>query len=224
MYELFTAAGPHLTAPWSTDDTKDHRDEHSRIKEALRFPAAVRRPKRDTQRFSLARCAWCCAAWKSTLIDASQARANCSKRLRRAKRAKRCRRQRGQLASWPRSEARPGADAEMDALFREVRKLLAGKSYDQVIDKLDIHRPAEWTVVNLLGARTLRVLGQAYLARGEFVQGRDCLEQLRMAQQEQSLLSPADYAAALSDLCKCYRGLGQAELAQSCQEEARRLL
>ena len=78
--------------------------------------------------------------------------------------------QRDQLRLLARSEARPGADAEMDALFREVRKLLAGKSYDQVIDKLDIHRPAEWTVVNLLGARTLRMLGQAYLARGEFVQ------------------------------------------------------
>jgi hypothetical protein len=38
------------------------------------------------------------------------------------------------------------------------------------------------------------------------------------------LLPRADYAAALSDLVKCYRGLGHAELARACQEEARKLL
>ena len=38
MYELFTGGGPHLTAPWSTDDKSDHRDEHYRLKQSLRFP------------------------------------------------------------------------------------------------------------------------------------------------------------------------------------------
>ena len=38
MYELFTGGGPHLTAPWSTDDQKDHRDEHYQLKKSLRFP------------------------------------------------------------------------------------------------------------------------------------------------------------------------------------------
>src|SRR5262249_20207803 len=37
LYELFTAGGPHLTAPWRTDD-KDHRDEHYRIKKEFHFP------------------------------------------------------------------------------------------------------------------------------------------------------------------------------------------
>jgi hypothetical protein len=37
-------------------------------------------------------------------------------------------------------------------------------------------------------------------------------------------LSKADYAAALSDLYRCYRGLNLYELAKACQEEARGLL
>jgi hypothetical protein len=113
---------------------------------------------------------------------------------------------------------------ESDALFREVRQLLAKRAFDQVIDRLDIHRPAEWAVVDLLGTRTLRALGQAYLGLGNLVAARDCLEQLRTAQEEQELLSRPDYAAAMSDLVRCYRGLGLLELAQACQEEVRKLL
>jgi hypothetical protein len=79
-------------------------------------------------------------------------------------------------------------------------------------------------VIDLAGARTLRALGQAYLGLGDLPAARDCLEQLRTSQKEQPLLPKADYAAALSDLFKCYRGLGQAEMAQTCQDEARRLL
>jgi tetratricopeptide (TPR) repeat protein len=112
----------------------------------------------------------------------------------------------------------------VETLFREVRRLLAGKAFDQVIDRLDIHRPPEWAVVDRTGARTLRALGQAYLGRGDLAEARDCLEQLRISQKEQGLLSRTDYAAALSDLYKSYRGLGQMELAKACQEEARRLL
>ncbi len=111
-----------------------------------------------------------------------------------------------------------------DALFREVRRLLACRAYEQIIDRLDVHRPAEWAVVDLAGARTLWALGQAYLGLGDLPAARDCLEQLRAAQREQALLPPPDYAAALSDLFKCYRSLGQVELARACQEEARRLL
>ena len=43
-------------------------------------------------------------------------------------------------------------------------------------------------------------------------------------QREQNLLPRPDYAAALSDLFKCYRGLGLMDLARACQEEARKLL
>ena len=71
---------------------------------------------------------------------------------------------------------------------------------------------------------TLRTLGQAYLGRGDLTAARECLEQLRDAQRQQPLMAKADYAAALSDLYKCYRGLGLAELAKACQEEVRGLL
>jgi tetratricopeptide (TPR) repeat protein len=87
-----------------------------------------------------------------------------------------------------------------------------------------VFRPAEWSVVDTLGARTLRTLAQAYLGLGDLKSARECLEQLRSIQKEQALLSKPDYAAALSDLVKCYRGLGLTELAQACQEEAKRLL
>ena len=109
-------------------------------------------------------------------------------------------------------------------LFREVRRLLASQAYDQVIDRLDVHRPAEWAVLTAPNARILRLLAQAYLGSNELAQARDCLEQLRTGQQEQGLLGRQDYAAALSDLVKCYRGLGRSDLADSCQEEARRVL
>jgi tetratricopeptide (TPR) repeat protein len=93
-----------------------------------------------------------------------------------------------------------------------------------VIDRLDIHRPAEWAVVDLLGARTLRALGQAYLGRGDLRAARECLEQLRTAQKERPLLTRDEHAAALTDLVKCYRGMGDLDQAGQCQEETRRLL
>ncbi|HBI41759.1 MAG TPA: hypothetical protein DDY78_02755 [Planctomycetales bacterium] len=102
--------------------------------------------------------------------------------------------------------------------------MLAGKQYDQVIDRLDVHRPAEWAVLDCMGARTLRTLGQAYVGRGDLTAARECLEQLRDVQRQHSLLAKGDYAAALSDLYRCYRGLKLQELAKACQEEARRLL
>jgi hypothetical protein len=133
----------------------------------------------------------------------------------------------------PRRRAEPtaptGAKASLgsedaEAMFREVRRLLAARNYDAVIDKLDVFRPAEWTVADLFGARTLRALGQAFIGRGDFKSARECLEQLRTIQKEQGLLSKPDYAAVLSDLMKCYRGLGLEEFAKACQDEAKRLL
>jgi hypothetical protein len=105
-----------------------------------------------------------------------------------------------------------------------VRRLLASKAYEQVIDRLDVYRPAEWAVVDLMGARTLRALGQAYLGSGELAQARECLEQLRSAQRERPLLSRQDYAAALTDLFRCYKALDMPELAKVCQEEAKKLV
>jgi hypothetical protein len=68
---------------------------------------------------------------------------------------------------------RRAADEETNRLFREVRRLLAVKKYEQVIDRLDVHRPAEWAVLDRMGARTLRTLGQAYVGRGDLTAARE---------------------------------------------------
>jgi serine/threonine protein kinase len=224
MYELFTGGGPHLTAPWSSDDGHDHRDEHLRLKKGLHFrpPSEVQNEIRNDYR------------WLDALIlrclefDPARRFADAGRLLAAIEGC-----QAGEaLPAQEPAAAAPGpapppagqSDAGVDALFREVRRLLAGRAYGQVVDRLDVYRPAEWAVLDRTAARTLRALGQAYLGLGDLAAARDCLEQLRTAQREQVLLPGPDYAAALSDLFKCYRSLGLAELARACQEEARRLL
>jgi serine/threonine-protein kinase len=225
MYELFTGGGPHLCAPWSHDDKQDHSDEHYDLKKSLRFP-----PPSEVQNEIRYDYRWLDALVLRCLETAPERRFADAGKLLAAIEA--CEAG-GELppleatADAPPEPVPSGqalADEAADALFREVRRLLAGRSYDQVIDRLDVYRPAEWAVADQVGVRTLRALGQAYLGRGDLAEARDCLEQLRTAQREQGLLPRADYAAALSDLVKCYRGLGQAELARACQEEARKLL
>jgi hypothetical protein len=226
MYELFTGGGPHLTAPWSLDDKSDHRDEHLRLKRGLHFPppSAVQNEIRNDYR-------WLDALIPRCLETEPERRFADAGRLLAALEACEAGEELPPLepsaaVSSGETPAAPPTDrdAETDALFREVRRLLAARAYEQAIDRLDIHRPPEWAVLDRLGARTLRALGQAYLGLGNLPAARDCLEQLRTAQKEQNLLPRADYAASLSDLFKCYRGLGQMELARVCQEEARQLL
>jgi serine/threonine-protein kinase len=232
MYELFTGGGPHLTAPWSSDDKNDQRGEHLRLKKSLIFapPSEVQNEIRNDYR-------WLDALILRCLEVEPERRFADAGRLLAALEA--C--ESGEPLPSLEPDAGgtavstvttggtpvppgPQPDAAMDTLFRQVRRLLAARSYEQVIDRLDIHRPPEWAVLDMLGARTLRALGQAYLGLGDLPAARDCLEQLRATQKEQGLLQKPDYAAALSDLFKCYRGLGQMELAQACQEEARKLL
>jgi serine/threonine-protein kinase len=231
LYELFTGGGPHLSAPWSTDDQADHRDEHYKVKQGLHFapPSQVQNEIRFDHRWLdglVLRCLEVDPARR--FADAGQLLAaieacEAGETLPPLAGGEVVRSSGGDTTSPPHHlTTQPPAAA--DALFREVRRLLAARAYQEVIDRLDVHRPAEWAVVDLTGVRTLRALGQAYLGTGDLSAARDCLEQLRATQREQALLGPADYAAALSDLCKCYRGLGLAELARACQEEARRLL
>jgi serine/threonine-protein kinase len=230
MYELFTGGGPHLTAPWRNDDKDDRCEENFRIKQAFRFaaPSEVQNEIRNDYR------------WLDGLIlrcletDPARRFKDASELLEAVERC-----ERGEElpplpppsedqspAHNPQSAIRnpQSEDVEKEQLLRDVRKLLAAKAYDEVIDRLDVHRPVEWATLDPFGARALRVLGQAYLGRGDLAGARDCLEQLRSGQKEQALLPKSDFAAALSDLCKCYRGLGQAEQARACQEEARGLL
>jgi len=226
MYELFTGGGPHLTAPWLTDDRSDHRDEHWRLKESLNFPPPSTAQNEIRYDYK----------WLDDLIlrclDMEPPRrfADAGRLLAAIEACEHGKELPPQEAPRRRVEATSPAEKpklgseEAETMFREVRRLLAAKAYDQVIDRLDVFRPAEWSVADLMGARTLRALAQAYLGRGDLKSARECLEHLRMIQKEQALLSKPDYAAALSDLVRCYRGLGLTELAQSCQDEAKRLL
>jgi serine/threonine-protein kinase len=234
MYELFTGGGPHLTAPWSTDDQKDHRDEHYRLKTSLRFPppSEVQNEIRNDYRWLDALILRCLESEPARRIqDAGQLLAaieacEAGGELPPPEPTEASGRREPDAADQPAHAggSPPEADEAADRLFREARRLLATKKFAEVIDRLDVHRPPEWAVLDRMGARTLRTLGQAYLGRGDLVSARECLEQLRDALQQQALLSRPDYAAALSDLHKCYRGLGLEELAKACQDEARGLL
>jgi serine/threonine-protein kinase len=224
LYELFTGGGPHLTAAWSSDETVDRREEHLRLKKSLRFPppSEVQNEIRNDYR-------WLDALILRCLESEPEKRFSDAGKLLSALEACEAGEPLPPLEpAVPSADGTavsvPRADAAADELFREVRRLLAARAYEQVIDRLDVHRPPEWAVLDAMGARTLRALGQAYLGLGDLSAARDSLEQLRAAQKEQILLPRPDYAAALSDLFKCYRGLGQMEQARACQEEARKLL
>jgi serine/threonine protein kinase len=222
MYELFVGDGPHLSAAWSNDEKIDRRDEHLRIKKSLRFPppSQVQNEIRNDFRwldYLILRC---------LEVEPERRFADAGRLLAAIEACAAGEPLPPVEATAPPSAAPPEleVDVAVDALFREVRRLLGARAYAQVVDRLDVHRPPEWAVLDAMGARTLRALGQAYLALGDLPAARDCLEQLRATQKEQNLLARPDYAAALSDLFKCYRGLGQMEMARVCQEEARRLL
>jgi serine/threonine-protein kinase len=245
MYELFTGGGPHLNAPWPAGADESRRDEHYRIKKSLVFrrPSERHNEIRNEYRWLddlILRCLEVlperrfadagqmlsaietCEAGSPLPSPSEPAAATDSSRYPYFPTTV-ARLDDASFARTPPQES-PGVSGAWDDLFREVRKLMGGRHYAQVIDRLDVHRPAEWQAIDPTTARVLRVLGQAYLGQGDLPAARDCLEQLRAAQNEQALLSRADHAAALSDLVKCYRGLGLAELADSCQRDARQLL
>lgn len=115
------------------------------------------------------------------------------------------------------------AQTQLDNLIREARRLLANRSYQELIEKLEVHRTAEWIGMDVRGAKLLRLLSQGYLGQQNYSLAKDCLEQLRAEQQERTLLSLNEHAAILSELCRCYRELNLPELAEQCQEEAKRI-
>ena len=125
---------------------------------------------------------------------------------------------RGQKAAQSESVSR------RETLLREARRLLAARAYDEVIRKLEVHQPAEWSAVDEIGARLIRLIGQARMGQNDFSDARDAFEHLRSLQQEKPLLSKRDFVATLTDLGTCYRELGLNELAEQCQREAHRWL
>lgn len=225
MYQLFAGGGPHLTAPWIVDEKEDRSRENYRIKTGLEFapPSEFQNEIRNDYR-------WLDGVILRCLDGDPDRRFADAAKLLAAIEACEAGEELPELLPPPREE--PAARQEVprlgdeaaEALFRDVRKLMGARAYDKVIDRIDIYRPAEWAVVDLLGARTLRALGQAFLGKGELTQARECLEQLRACQRERPLLAKTEYAAALSDLVKCYKGLGLADQARACQDEAKLLL
>jgi hypothetical protein len=219
MYELFTGGGPHLTAPWSTGDDAGRRDHNYRLKTTLRFtpPSAAQNEIRNDFRWLdglILRCLDTDPARR--FVDAGQLLAAIEAGAAGE-----------EIPPPPLGPAAcrgpvPAADPD-EALIREVRRLLGKRAFDRVIDRLDVYRPAEWEVVDLRGARTLRLLGQAYLGRNDVRAARECLEQLRAAQREKPALPAADFGAALSDLYRCYLALGLDDAARECHEEVRRV-
>jgi serine/threonine protein kinase len=231
LYELFTGDGPHLHVHWNTE--QDGGPENHRVKTGLRFtpPSTIQNEIRNDHRW-LDTLIACCLdpeparryADASQLLAAVEAAENgLELPLPTETAAATSSGERGGVSLAVEGETTSRSETP-ELLFREVRRLLANRAWEQVIDRLDIHRPPEWAALDQPGARTLRALAQAYLGQGDLPAARDCLEQLRAAQREQKLLSRSEHAAALSDLFKCYRGLGLMELARACQEEARGLL
>jgi len=228
LYELFTGGGPHLQATWSSAQSQGAERQYA-LKQALRFapPSEVHNEIRNDYRWLDGLILRCLELDPGRRFSDSGALLAALETCERG----------GDLPSIEVSdhasesdalEQRPSptassTGADHDERIRAARRLLARRAYDQVIDGLDIHRPAEWVALDRQGARILRLLGQAYLGRGELRAAQECLEQLRDAQGQQPLLGPQEFAAALTDLERCYRGLAQEAQAVACREELRRL-
>jgi serine/threonine protein kinase len=116
------------------------------------------------------------------------------------------------------------SDNPAEQRIRDARRFLARGDFGKAIDHLDIHRPVEWAVVDRQGAQILRILGQAYVGRGDWRSACECLEQLRSVQREQALLPAPSFAAALTDLLRSYTALGLKEQAEAIRQEVQMLL
>jgi serine/threonine protein kinase len=224
LYEWLTGGGPHLTAPWGPTGGRN-TNELNRLKQSLHFPppSVLRGEIRQAMPW-LDDVVLRCLAFDPTrrfhdagkFLDAIQA---CAAGAALAPPA----------SDSPSPQRSPTwaplrrSDDPAEQLIREARRLMAHGEFDLAIDRLDIHRPAEWTVVDYQGAQVLRLLGQAYVRRGDWRSARECLEQLRSVQREQSLLAAPYFAAALTDLWRSYTQLDLKDQAEGIRQEARQL-
>jgi serine/threonine-protein kinase len=225
-YEIFTGGGPHLTAPWSGKPENNPRADPYRLKTALSFPppSAVHNEIRNDHRW-LDELILCCLATDPDrrYQDAGQVLA--------AIEAGQAGEPLPEVQPLPRRDKEPfplpgpAADtgAAGDPLLRQARRLLARQDFASAIDHLDIHRPAEWAVVDRQGAHILRLLAKAYLGKGDWSNARDCLTHLRNVQKEQPLLPPLEYLTALTDYLKCCHKQNLKELAEDAVKEMRTL-
>jgi serine/threonine protein kinase len=221
LYEWLTGGGPHLTAVWSSPALRSLEDV-AQLKQHLSFAApSLLRPEIRAL-----------AAWIDDLVlrcldnDPGQRFRDAGQLLEALETCVSGGALPAASAQPPLTPAAPLQDNDdpTDALIRAARRHLARGEIKQAIDTLDIHRPAEWAVVDRQGARILRVLGQAYVRCGDWRAGRECLEQLRSVEREQGLLTSPQFGAVLTDLLRCYHELGLNDLAETMRQEARQLL
>lgn len=221
LFQRLTGGGPHLLAPWRRAQLGGPA-EVARLKAELRFlpPSASvaeirqRRPWLDQV---IERC-----------LDADPGRrfADADELLQalEAGAAGQPLPQPGQprLRKTPPQAPPPRlGESPHDERLRAARALLARGETQAAIDQLDIHRPAEWNTLDAPAAALLRILGQAYVRQKNWPAARECLEHLQSALRETPHLPPAQKAAALTDLRRCYEALGLSEQAKKIEEEAR---
>jgi serine/threonine protein kinase len=222
-YELFTGGGPHLSAPWTQVRDEQDANEQYRMKAGLHYPppSSVHNEIRND------------FPWVDALILRCLD-VNPGRRFRDAGRLLEAMEtclaggvlpEVEELPPGQETQQMPALPKPVPAalpdfgLIREARQRLARRDYAGVIDHLDIHRPAEWAVVDVPGARVLRLLGRAYLEKKDYRNAVECFGQLQAVQKEQAILPVVEYLAALTELSDCYRELGQAEPEQQCREE-----
>src|SRR5207247_2338780 len=117
MYELFTGGGPHLTAAWKIEGD-ERGDENYRLKASFRFPppSASQNEIRNDFRWLDALIARCLAVDPAERIPDAGALLQAIERCENGE----------ELPPPTAVDDRP-PDAENEQLFRDVRKLLAGK-------------------------------------------------------------------------------------------------
>ncbi len=158
MYELFTGGGPHLTAPWPDPADDPRQEDRYRLKMTLQFP-----PPSDVQNEIRFDHRWLDALILRCLDNNPVLRFRDAGQLLEA--IETCEAG-GELPPIdptipvpPPLEQADGAerlpppvsDDNGEDLVRDARRLLGRRAFGDVIDRLDIHRPAEWVTLDLRG-------------------------------------------------------------------------
>ncbi|MGF1577989.1 MAG: serine/threonine protein kinase [Gemmataceae bacterium] len=227
-YELFTGGGPHVTMAWPKSG--DARTFHQ-IKTGLQFapPSQVHNEIRNEYRWLDGLILGCLAVEpENRFPDAGkvlEAIETCEEGGELPTFASRVR-TKGTSETPSRSILRDqvsGADELPESLIRKARRHLSRREYAETVDLLDVHRPAEWAVMDQEGAQVLRLLAKAFLGQNDYPSASDCLSQLEEAQHEQSILPVKDFLVVLTDLQQCCEKMGRNDRVKAVRDEIRRI-
>ncbi len=225
-YELFTGGGPHLNVSWPRSQEGIDGEEHYRIKRGLQFRplSEVHNEVRNDYPWVdglILRCLelhphqrFQDAGKLVEAIDICQNEGELPPREEIPEESK------IPEKLFSSSQAPSGPDL---SLVKEARQRLSRRDFQGVIDHLDVHRPAEWAVVDLQGAFVLRLLGRAYLEQKEYRNCLECFNQLLEVQKEQGYLSTTEYLAVLTELNDCYEEMIWPEQIKSGKEKIQQI-